>query len=67
MLFQYLKKNQQDYHKQILNIVTTSPLREEDIKRLQWLQTANCVVNGLLNVQLSEINDYLEVDYESGV
>ena len=63
-LFQYLEKNQKEYKNQILNIVTSSQMGEKDIERLKWLQTANCIVNSLLNVTIGEITEYLGVNDE---
>lgn len=63
-LFDYLKKNQQQYEKQMVNIVTSSPMGDFEVNRLKWLQTANCIVNSLLNVTIDEITDYLEAKDE---
>lgn len=64
VLFQYLKKNQEEYKKQILNIVTASPLGSFEVERLKWLNAANCVLNSLQGVTIEEIQTFLEADHE---
>lgn len=60
ILFKYLEKNLKIYKDQIVNITTSSALGEYEVNRLKWLNAAHCVVNGILNVSMDEIKQFLE-------
>ena len=64
ILFKYLEKNLKTYKEQIVNITTSSALGDFEVNRLKWLNAAHCVVNGLLNVSIDEIKQFLEADDE---
>ena len=64
ILFQYLEKNLKTYKEQIQNIVTSSALGDYEVNRLKWLNAAHCVVNGILNVTIDEIKQFLEGEDE---
>ena len=56
----YLEKNLKAYKNQIINLVTATPLGENEINRLKWLNAAHCVINGIMNVTIEEVKEFME-------